>query len=230
MGLEPGQGVLSLGTSGVVAVVSTQATHDSTGLVAGFADAAGGFLPLACTLNGARILDVTAQVLGLSLANLDALAATAESGADGLTLVPYFEGERTPNLPHATATLHGMTLTSFTRANLARAAFEGLLCLMADALAAVTHHGIGLERLTLTGGGAKAATVKTLAPGILGVPIALAPDAEYVARGAARQAAWTVNAGAAPPLWSLEMTGAPAADPSTEVLTRYRTLRPYVTD
>ena len=141
--------------------------------------------------------------------------------------MPYFEGERTPNLPHATATLHGMTLTSFTRANLARAAFEGLLCLLADALAAVTHHGILLERLTLTGGGAKAATVRALAPGILGVPIALAPDAEYVARGAARQAAWTANASPGPPRWPLEVTAAPLAGQADQVLTRYRTLRPW---
>ena len=227
MGLEPGHGVLSLGTSGVVAVVSDEPTHDSTGLVAGFADATGGFLPLACTLNGARILDATADVLDLTLADLDTLAATADPGAGGLTLVPYFEGERTPNLPNATATLHGMTLTSFTRANLARAAFEGLLCLMADALAAVTRHGIALEQLTLTGGGARAETVKALAPGILGVPIALAPDAEYVARGAARQAAWTANATPTPPQWPLEVAAAPHASQTDGVLTRYRTLRPW---
>lgn len=229
MGLHPSEGVLSLGTSGVVAVVSDEPTHDSTGLVAGFADATGGYLPLACTLNGARILDATAAVLDLTLPDMDTLAATAEPGAGGLTLVPYFEGERTPNLPHATASLHGMTLTSFTRANLARAAYEGLLCLMADALTAVTHHRITLNRLTLTGGGAKAATVKALAPGILGVPIAIAPDAEYVARGAARQAAWTANQTTAPPEWPLDRTTAPTAEPTTQILTRYRTLRPWPT-
>ena len=107
--------------------VSEQRTIDPTGTVAGFADATGHFLPLVATMNAARVLDAIARLLGVDLDELSRLALAAEPGAGGLTLVPYFEGERTPNLPDATAELTGMTLTSTTRENLARAAVEGML-------------------------------------------------------------------------------------------------------
>ncbi len=95
---------------------------------------AGDWLPLVATLNAARVLDAIAELLGVDHDELGRLALEAEPGADGLVLQPYFEGERTPNLPDATATLFGMTLASTTRANLARAAIEGMLCGLADGL------------------------------------------------------------------------------------------------
>ncbi len=124
---QPGDVVVSIGTSGTVFAVSEQRTIDPTGTVAGFADASGHFLPLVATMNAARVLDTIARLLGVDFDELSRLALTAEPGAGGLTLVPYFEGERTPNLPDATAELTGMTLTSTTRENLARAAVEGML-------------------------------------------------------------------------------------------------------
>ena len=124
---QPGDVVISIGTSGTVFAVSEQRTIDPTGTVAGFADADGRFLPLVATLNAARVLDAIARVLDVDHAELSRLALAAEPGAQGLTLVPYFEGERTPNLPDATASLSGMTLASTSRENLARAAVEGML-------------------------------------------------------------------------------------------------------
>ncbi|WP_303325111.1 FGGY family carbohydrate kinase, partial [Actinomyces radicidentis] len=95
LGLRPGQTSVSLGTSGVVAAVSSTPTHDPSGLVTGFADATGAYLPLACTLNGARVLDAAKKVLGVSYDDFDGLALSAEPGAGGLVHVPYLEGERT---------------------------------------------------------------------------------------------------------------------------------------
>ena len=102
--------------------MSTTPVRDETGSINGFADATGCFLPLGVTLNCAQTLDVVRELLDLDHAAFDRLALQAPPGAGGLTLVPYYQGERTPNLPLATASLLGMTLAGLTRANLARAA------------------------------------------------------------------------------------------------------------
>jgi xylulokinase len=189
LGLQPGDVMLSVGTSGVVAAVSETPTHDATGLVAGFADATGHHLPLACTLNGSRVLDSAARVLGVDHGGLDALALAAGAGAGGLAYTPYLEGERTPNLPDATGTLAHMTLANLTRENLARAAVEGLLVLLAGALDAIQSQGVDARQVTMVGGAARSRALRELAPGLLGVPVSTPPFAEYVAHGAARQAA-----------------------------------------
>ncbi len=111
-------------------------------MVNGFADATGAFLPLACTLNASRVLDAAARMLGVDHAGLSALALSAPSGADGLVLVPYLEGERTPNRPDATGALHGLRLGNTTPAHLARAAVEGMLCALADGLDALRDQGV----------------------------------------------------------------------------------------
>ena len=97
-------------------------------------------------------------------AELSRLALAAAPGADGLTLVPYFEGERTPNLPDATASLTGMTLASTTRENLARAAVEGMLSGLGAGLEALRELGVPLEKALLIGGGAQSEAVRVIAP------------------------------------------------------------------
>ena len=96
---RPGDVIVSIGTSGVVSAVAATAVADPTGTVAGFADATGHHLPLVATLNAARVLDAAAALLGVDHQQLSDLALSAPSGAGGLVLVPYLEGERTPNLP-----------------------------------------------------------------------------------------------------------------------------------
>lgn len=188
LGAEPGDVVVSIGTSGTVSAVSARPITDASGTVAGFADATGNFLPLVATINAARVLEVTASLLGVSLDELSALALQAEPGADGLTLLPYFEGERTPNLPNAAAELTGMTLASTTRPNLARAAVEGMLRGLGAGLDAMRALGVPLDRALLIGGGAQSEAVRLIAPEVLGVPVEVPRPAEYVALGAARQA------------------------------------------
>ena len=213
LGLAPGQTSVSLGTSGVVAAVSATPTHDPSGLVTGFADATGAFLPLACTLNGARVLDAAKRVLDVGFDEFDDLALAAYPGAGGLVHVPYLEGERTPNLPNATGVLAGMTLTSLTRENYARATVEGLLCLMGACLDAVRAQGVEVDAVTLVGGGAKWRSARELAAPVIGVPVDVPEPGEYVANGAAKQAAWVLAGGDVPPVWELagveHLEGAP---------------------
>lgn len=189
LGAGPGDVVVSIGTSGTVFAVSEERTVDPTGTVAGFADCTGRFLPLVATLNAARVLDAIGRLLGVDHAELSRLALAAEPGAAGLALVPYFEGERTPNLPDATASLTGMTLASATRENLARAAVEGMLSGLAAGLEALRGLGVPLERALLVGGGAQSEAVRRIAPLVLGLPVEVPEPGEYVALGAARQAA-----------------------------------------
>lgn len=189
VGAGVGDVVVSIGTSGTVFAVSAEPTVDPSGTVAGFASADGHYLPLVATLNAARVLDVIGRLLGVDHAELSALALRAEPGAGSLSLVPYFEGERTPNLPDATASLLGMTLASTTRENLARAAVEGMLSGLAAGLDAVRGLGVPIRRALLIGGGAQSEAVRQIAPLVLGVPVEVPEPAEYVALGAARQAA-----------------------------------------
>ncbi|WP_041730170.1 xylulokinase [Conexibacter woesei] len=201
IGARPGDVIVSIGTSGTVFAVADEPTADPSGTVAGFADAAGGFLPLVCTLNAARVLDVTARLLNVDHAGLSRLALSAPPGAGGLAFVPYLEGERTPDRPDATGAIHGLTLDSATPASVARAAIEGVLCGLADGLDALMRQGVRAERVFLIGGGARSTAVRQIAPTIFGRPVLVPPAGEHVADGAARQAAWALAGTAAPPSW-----------------------------
>lgn len=190
-----GDAVVSIGTSGTVFAVSASRTIDTSGTVAGFADATGNFLPLVATINASRVMTTTAALLGVDMDAFSDLALAAHAGAGGLRLEPYFEGERTPNLPDATATLHGMTLASTTRENLARAAVEGMLTGLRAGLDALRDLGVPITRVLLIGGGAKSPAVRAIAPDVLGVAIAVPEAGEYVALGAARQSSRLIGAG-----------------------------------
>jgi xylulokinase len=197
LGLAPGDVAISVGTSGTVYAVSETAVADPSGAVAGFADATGRFLPLVCTLNAAKVLDTVATLLGADHDGLDELALSAPAGARGLTLLPYLDGERTPNRPDATGTLAGLR-TLHGPADLARAAVEGVVHGLLDGLEALEAQGIVPDRrLVLTGGGARSRAVRRVLADLSGRPVAVHTDAEMVARGAAVQAAATLD-GAAP--------------------------------
>ncbi len=197
----PGDVVVSVGTSGAVFAVTDHPCTDASGTAAGFCDATGRYLPLVCTLNAARILDSTAHMLGVDLGGLSRLALSAAPGAGGLTLLPYLEGERTPNLPEATGTLTGMRGTNMTPENLARAAVEGMLCGLADGIEALQHVGVDVRRVLLIGGGSESDAVRTIAPSLFGVDVEVPEAGEYVALGAARQAAWVAAGSDDPPSW-----------------------------
>ena len=229
LGMVPGDVAVSIGTSGVVSAVSTTATTDPSGTVNGFADASGAQLPLACTLNASRVLDAAARLLGVDHAGLSALALCAPAGSDGLVLVPYLEGERTPNRPDATGALHGMRLVNTTPAHLARAAVEGMLCALADGLDALRDLGVPVERIQLIGGGAQSEAVRRIAPTVLGTDVVVPAPGEYVADGAARQAAWVlaaqVDGGAPAPTWTASTTRTYSGSPVPAVRAQYAAVR-----
>ncbi|WP_184888415.1 xylulokinase [Sphaerisporangium siamense] len=218
VGARPGDVVVSIGTSGTVFAVAGEPSSDESGAVAGFADATGRFLPLVATLNAARVLDAAAGVLGVTAAGLSDLALQAPPGADGLVLVPYLEGERTPNRPGATGSVHGLRMANSTSAHFARAAVEGMLCGLADALDAL---GLDPARVLLIGGGARSEAVRRVAPSVFGRPVLVPEPGEYVADGAARQAAWLLAGSAEPPAWATGATRTYEADPRPEVRARY---------
>ncbi len=189
LGLTPGQVCVSIGTSGTVYARSTRPTADPTGAVAGFADATGAFLPLVCTLNATRVTGAVARLLGVTPAGLDELALAAPSGAAGLVLLPYLDGERTPDRPGATGTLAGIR-ADVSRQDLARAAVEGVVCGLLDALdalAAVADLDGG--PLVLVGGGARSPAFRRVLADLSGRPVEVPGIDEAVATGAAVQAA-----------------------------------------
>ncbi|MEZ7129670.1 xylulokinase [Nonomuraea sp. AD125B] len=224
VGARPGDVVVSLGTSGTAFAVAEQPSADPTGAVAGFADATGRFLPLVCTLNAARVLDAAARIAGVGLGELSDLALQAPAGAGGLTLVPYLEGERTPNRPTATGSVHGLTLATATPAHLARAAVEGMLCGLADALDALRTRP---ERVLMIGGAARSEAVRRIAPTVFGVPVTVPPPAEYVADGAAYQAATLLTT----PEWrGAEETATYDGEAVPEIRARYARATEHILD
>ena len=223
LGAVPGDVVVSIGTSGVACAVSEVPTADPTGTIAGFASATGEHLPLVCTLNAARVLDATAALLGVDHDRLAELALNAPAGAGGLTLVPYLEGERTPNRPDATGALHGLTLGTAHREHLARAAVEGLLCGLADAVDALEVAGVPVRRVFLVGGGARSAAVQAIAPAVLGRPVWCRRRASTSPTG--RRARRRGCCAAEPPSWEPAGTVVREADPTPAVRGRYAEVR-----
>lgn len=225
LGAEEGDVIVSIGTSGVAAAVTADPVRDDAGYVAGFADGAGRYLPLVCTLNGARVLEAAAAMLQVGQDELSRLALSAPPGSAGLVLVPYLEGERTPNRPNATGALHGLRAANATPANLARAAVEGLLCSLADGIAHLAAHGVVVRRILLVGGGAQSQALREIAPAVFGMPVLAPTPAQYVALGAARQAAWALSESDRPPAWHPPPTDEYTADPAPEVLAHYARVR-----
>ncbi|MGI8794125.1 MAG: xylulokinase [Acidimicrobiales bacterium] len=199
LGMQPGDVAISLGTSGTAFAVSTTATHDPSGLVAGFADADGGFLPLVCTLNATKVTDTVARWVGRDASTFADMALGAASDPGSVWFVPYFDGERTPNLPDASGAIHGLT-NGTTAAQIALAAHDGVLVGLIRGIghlsaAGATVHG----RRYLVGGGARSVAYRQRAADLLDQAVIIADTDEAVRTGAAAQAGSV-------------MTGEPLAD------------------
>lgn len=203
LGLRPGDVAMSLGTSGTVYAVSTTPTRDAAGAVAGFCDAAGGYLPLVCTLNATKVTDTVARWLGADRDEFSQLALAAPGGANGVSLTPYFDGERTPNLPDASGTFQGLRNTT-ERADLARAAHEGVVRGLLHGLEALAAAGASTGgTLHLIGGGAQSPAYRAVVADLHGAPIRIPTDDETVATGACVQAARVHGGSAAVDQWTL---------------------------
>jgi xylulokinase len=225
LGLRPGEVVVSIGTSGTVFTTTPSAMPDHTGAIAGFADAAGGHLPLLAMLNSARVMAATATMLGVDLATLDSLAQASGSDAGGLTFLPYLDGERSPNLPHATGSLAGLTRSNMSPENLARASVLGVLNSLADGIDVLRQSGGAPDKVLLIGGGSKSQALRQAAATIFNLPVEIPTTREYVALGAAKQAAWAATGEL--PDWkrSIEAAYEPEGDWGFGVRERYAEVR-----
>ena len=232
MALAPGDAAMSIGTSGTVYACTDLPARDESGAVAGFADATGRFLPLVCTLNGAKVLDAARRLLGVDHETFDEMALSIGSG--GLTLLPYLDGERTPDRPNATGMLAGLR-SDVSREQFAAAVVDGVVCGMIDALGALVAQVPVTGRLLLTGGAARSRAVREVVAAMVGSAHGLEvfhhEADEAVATGAAVQAA-AVLAGEEPlavaERWGLGRGAVvPPADghDSLGVIERYAELR-----
>ncbi|MEU4154520.1 FGGY family carbohydrate kinase [Streptomyces sp. NPDC026659] len=208
LGIGFGDAVVSLGASGSVMAVHPGALADQSGMITSLADATGMHLPVVTTLNAVRALRGTAELLGLpDLESLSELAMKSTPGSHGLVLLPYLEGERTPDLPHTAGTLAGLRRESMKPEHLARASFEGMLCGLADALDVLRGRGVEVRRIFLLGQAAELPAVQAVAPALFGAQVVVPQPADYAALGAARQAAWALGAAQGtldprtPPAW-----------------------------
>ena len=230
VGLGPGDLCMSLGTSGTVYARTDRPAADATSAVAGFADATGGFLPLVCTLNATKVTDSLAGLLGVTAAEWDRLALNGTSA--GLVLLPWFDGERTPDRPDATGVLSGLR-PDVSREQLARAAVEGVLCGLLDGVDALESAvGPATGRRVLTGGGARSGAYRQVLADLSGQSWTAVADEEFVARGAALQAAAITNrttVGAQLEVWPAPagqvVEPSPAAAAGPEVRSAYAQLR-----
>jgi len=220
LGLDAGDAVISVGTSGTVAAKADRPTRDATGLVAGFADATGTFLPLVCTLNATKVTDTMMRLLGIDHSAFDRLALGAPPGAGGVVCVPYFDGERTPNRPDATGMLAGLG-SETTAGHLARAAVEGVVCGLLEGLDALRDAGVAVGgRLVLVGGGARSLAYRRVLADLSGRELSvMGGDLEMVAAGACVQAAaalLTANPSEVAASWGLR-TAATTVEPDLSV-------------
>ena len=183
LGLRVGVPVVSLGTSGTVFTVSATPSADPSGTVVGLADAAGQYLPLACTLNCTMAVDRVAAWLGI---DRDEIAP----GSAGVVVLPYFDGERTPNLPHAAGSIAGLRHTT-EPGQILRASYEGAVASLLGALDAIDLHSSGIDAdapIILAGGGARGNAWRDCVASLSGRAIRIAEAPQPAALGAAFQA------------------------------------------
>jgi xylulokinase len=188
--VQPGVLSLSLGTSGTLFAYSATPIVDAAGRWAAFCSSTGGWLPLVCTMNCTAATETVAHSLGFDSRAGDAMIACTRPGADGLTMLPFFNGERTPDLPHARASLHGMTGTNLTHGNVYRAAMEGATFALRNGFDALAHAAVAFDSIRLTGGGGHSAIWRQMVADVFSLPVEVPNQVEGAAFGAALQALW----------------------------------------
>ncbi|RWU04781.1 xylulokinase [Pseudodesulfovibrio sp. S3] len=189
----PGVVTASLGTSGTIYAHADKPVIDPQGELAAFCSSTGGWLPLVCTMNVTVATELTRNLLAMDTAKLNTLAAQADAGAGGVMLLPYFNGERTPALPKATASLHGLNTSNYTPANLCRAAMEGATFGLRYGMGVLQRLGVKPAEIRLVGGGAKSTLWRQMVADVFDCPVVCPVVEEAGALGAAIQAVWCVK-------------------------------------
>jgi xylulokinase len=188
--VQPGMLTMSLGTSGTLFSHSATPMVDERAGWAAFCSSTGGWLPLICTMNCTVATESVARAFGFSSRDGDALMADTAPGAAGVLMLPFFNGERTPDLPHARAALFGLNLTNFTAGNAYRAAMEGATYALRNGFDALRRAGMECDAIRLTGGGSHSAAWRQLVADVFECPVDVPEQVEGAAFGAALQALW----------------------------------------
>ncbi len=184
---------MSLGTSGTLYGYSDKPVIDPEGNIAAFCSSTGGWLPLLCTMNCTVSTEVMRKLLKIGIEQIDELAGSAEAGSGGLIMLPYFNGERTPNFPNGKGTLTGMDMENVTEANIIRCSMESAIFGMKVGLDSFIKLGFKPAEIILTGGGSKSLKWRQIAADILQTPVVVTDNAEAAAMGGAVQALWSFN-------------------------------------
>ncbi|MDO8541111.1 MAG: xylulokinase [Opitutaceae bacterium] len=190
--VTPGVISASFGTSGTIYAFAQQPVVDPQGEIAAFCSSSGGWLPLLCTMNVTTVTEQVRALFGYDHAALEQAVAATAAGAGGLVLLPYFAGERTPNVPLGSGVLLGLNQRTFNAPTMARAAMEGVTMGMNYGLRRLATLGVRAKEIRVTGGGAKSAAWRQLMADIFGVPVVAMVEDEGAALGGALQAAWCV--------------------------------------
>jgi xylulokinase len=189
--ISPGRLTISLGTSGTIYTFLEKPAVDPRGEISAFCDSTDHWLALACTMNVANAVERVRDLFGWEMQALERNVARSEPGANGLTFLPYFYGERLPNLPNGTAVIHGLNSSNTNRYDIARALIEGIVIGLAQGMNRLIGLGLEAKELRITGGGAKSASMRQIVADIFGLPVIGFKLVEGAALGAAIQAAWT---------------------------------------
>ncbi|MEI6491202.1 MAG: xylulokinase [Verrucomicrobiota bacterium] len=189
--IQAGVVTASLGTSGTLYAFSDVPVADPKGEVAGFCDSTDHWLPLVCTMNLTLITEHVRNLFSWDFTALDGALESVPAGAGGLLMLPYLTGERTPNLPHGTGVLHGLTIANFTPAHLARAATEAVTLGLGYGLSRFRELGVKPAEIRLTGGGSNSKIWRGICADVFGVPVVCLRSGEGAGLGAAVQAGWT---------------------------------------
>jgi len=189
---------MSLGTSGTLYGYSSCPVVDPEGNLAAFCSSTGGWLPLLCTMNCTVASEQIRSLFGMSIEEMNAKAASAPVGSEGIVVLPFFNGERIPNLPQGRASILGATVANCTKENIARAAMEAAIFGMRIGLESFRRLGFTAQEIRLVGGGAKSTLWREIVANVTGLPVRVPKEEEAAALGAAIQALWCAecNAGA----------------------------------
>jgi len=230
--IRPGCLTLSLGASGTIYGFAEMPVIDPRGEISAFCDSTDHWLPLACIMNVASVVERIRRLLDWDTKALEKNVAESKPGAAGITFLPYLQGERLPNLPHASGVLHGLNWENTNRRDIARAVIEGIIIGLARGLKRLRDLGLSADELRITGGGGKSPIVRQIVADVFGMPVTGLRTWEGGALGAAIHAAWTYCQVKGSPL-SLEKIAKSAvkidrktrAEPRKENTTLYAELR-----
>lgn len=189
----PGRLTASLGTSGTLFAYSEQPIIDDSSSLAAFCSSTGGWLPLLCTMNGTVATDLTSRMLKEPVTSIDELVSTVAPGSQGVVTVPFFNGERVPDMPAGKGCIFGLTGDNYTPANLLRSAMESVVYSLKNGLDRFSLHGCRFDDIRLTGGGAKSKIWPQIIADVFGLPVYSRPNSEGAALGAAMQALWCIQ-------------------------------------